>query len=93
MKSDSKVSKIGIYLLRKGLITQDQVNEVLSEQSKINDFTRSRFGRIAVNKGYITEHALNLAMMEKYESEKNYQKKMNKGSKKDGNSSYSFLKD
>jgi uncharacterized protein YtpQ (UPF0354 family) len=76
--------KIGKYLIQKGLINQKQVDEVLKEQIKKDTIFRNRFGRIAINKGFITEKMLNQAILEKYQTE-NQNKKKN-------NSSYSFLK-
>ena len=76
MKPHAKDTRIAKYLVIKGLLTEEQAKEILKEQSK--DPLRARFGRIAVQKGYITEKALNTAMMEKYQSEGDKEDKKDK---------------
>ncbi len=70
MSSSEKIIRMGEFMVKKNMLTQEQVNEIIKEQKKIKDFTRLRFGRIAINKGYMTENAVNKFMMEKYEEEK-----------------------
>jgi|GEM_PF-4697867 len=78
--------KIGKYLENKGLLKENQITTILKEQEKDKNksFLRKRFGRIAVDKGYITEKALNYAMMEKYQVEDDQVQKKD-------NPKYSFL--
>ena len=61
--------KIGKFLVNRGLLELPQVVNILKEQQKANAVMRMRFGRIAIDKGYITEKALNVAMLEKYQTE------------------------
>ena len=67
--------KIGKYLVTRGFLESKQVENVLKEQQKNKDALRTRFGRIAINKGYISEKNLNSAMLEKYQSEDEQKKK------------------
>jgi hypothetical protein len=57
--------RIGTYLVKKGLLTLDQANDVMREQSGKGGPDRERFGRIAVNKGYISEEVMTKAFLEK----------------------------
>jgi hypothetical protein len=66
VKKQKKQMRLATYLIQKKLLTVEQAKEVLSEQQgqqgkRIHDM----FGRLAVKKGYITESALNKAIVEK----------------------------
>lgn len=87
MSTHEKMTRMGDFLIRRNILTQEQVNEILAEQNKVHDFTRLRFGRIAVNKGYATEEEINKVMMEKYQAEK----KNNVNKKKKNDNPYPFL--
>jgi hypothetical protein len=65
VKNKTRLMRIGTYLVKKGLLTLDQANEIMREQSKRRGMSRERFGRIAVNKGYISEEAMTKAFLEK----------------------------
>ncbi len=64
-----KKMRIATYLIDKGLLTVEQAQEVMTEQEKKGGGLNDRFGRIAVNKGYITEKALNKAVTDKEREE------------------------
>lgn len=59
--------KFGTFLVENQYLTQDQAEEVLEAQkfSKMPGDFKERFGRIAVNKGYISEERLRRAFLDK----------------------------
>jgi hypothetical protein len=57
--------RLATYLIRKKLLTVEQAQEILSEQGKKEGRIHDMFGRLAVKKGYISEAALNKAIVEK----------------------------
>ena len=64
-----KKMRIATYLIDKGLLTVEQAQEVMTEQEKKGGGLKDRFGRIAVNKGYISEKVLNKAVTDKEREE------------------------
>ena len=64
-----KKMRIATYLVNEGFLSLEQAKIVMDEQKKMNGNFKNRFGRIAVNKGFINEHILNKALIqkEKYE--------------------------
>jgi hypothetical protein len=64
-----KKMKLASWLVSHSLMTVDQANEVMAEQGKQSGHIKDRFGRIAVQKGYISEAALNKACLEKEREE------------------------
>ncbi len=67
-----KKLKLASYLIKKGLLSVEQAQDVLQEQSHSNGPGREMFGRIAVRKGYISEKVLNRAVLEKEREEAGY---------------------
>ncbi len=67
-----KKLKLASYLISKGYITKEQAQEVIKEQEGKSGPLRERFGRIAVKKGFITESALNRAILQKEREEAGY---------------------
>jgi len=61
--------RIGTYMITKGLLTKRQAQEVLNEQATDGPGLRERFGRIAVRRGFVTEHQMNRAFLEKERDE------------------------
>lgn len=68
MSYDTKSMKIGTYLVYKGFLNVKQAKTVLSEQNQMKGI-KHRFGRIAIQKGYISENRLSEVMMTRYQSE------------------------
>ncbi len=62
--------KIGKYLVSKGLLSVEEEKTVAAIQQKMSPEERERFGKIAVEVGYIKESMLKEAMKEKREKEK-----------------------
>jgi hypothetical protein len=60
-----KKMKLATWLVSKKLITVEQAQKVMQEQETQKGNLRDRFGRIAVKKGFITEAALNKAILAK----------------------------
>ncbi len=58
-------TRLATYLIQKKLLTVEQAQEILSEQGQKGGRIHDMFGRLAVKKGYITEAALNKAIVEK----------------------------
>jgi hypothetical protein len=69
MKKKPK-KKIGKYLVSKGLLSIEEEKAVATIQEKLPPEERERFGKIAVEVGFIKEEALKKAMQEKREEEK-----------------------
>ena len=61
--------KLATWLVSHNLMTLDQANEVMREQKLQTGHIRDRFGRIAVNKGYIAEEVLTRAYLAKEREE------------------------
>ena len=53
------------WLVSHKLLTLDQAQDIMRAQKEQTGHIRDRFGRIAVNKGYISEEALTRAYLEK----------------------------
>jgi hypothetical protein len=64
-----KKMKIASWLISHNLLTVDQANVVLAEQQKQSGHVKERFGRIAVNLGFISEAQLNSAYLAKEREE------------------------
>ncbi len=64
-KRQKKQMRLATYLIEKKLLTVEQAQEILAEQSRAGGRIHDMFGRIAVKKGYITEAALNKAIVQK----------------------------
>ncbi len=64
-----KRMKLATWLVSHNLMTLDQANEVMREQKQQTGHIRDRFGRIAVNKGYIAEEVLTRAYLDKEREE------------------------
>lgn len=62
--------KIGKYLVSKGLLSIEEEKMVAAIQRKMKPAERERFGKIAVEVGFIKEEMLKKAMREKREKEK-----------------------
>ncbi len=60
-----KKMKLASWLVSKKLITVEQAQKVMQEQETQKGSLKDRFGRIAVKKGFITEAALNKAILAK----------------------------
>ena len=63
-----KIMKLASWLVSKKLLTVEQAQKVMQEQEKQKGI-HDRFGRIAVNLGFITEAQLNRAVMAKEKDE------------------------
>ncbi len=61
--------KIGSYLVSRGLISVEQAKKIKLIQEKLGPDKSERFGRIAVEVGFIKESELKQAMREKHELE------------------------
>jgi hypothetical protein len=61
--------KIASYLIEKGLLTVKQAKIIMEIQNNMHKIEKQRFGRIAVNQGFIKENVLNKAMLEKERQE------------------------
>lgn len=72
MNKKVKLMKIGSYLIKNGFLTVDQAKVVMAEQAKSGGPQKARFGRIAVNLGYISENVLNKAVLQKERQEFGY---------------------
>jgi hypothetical protein len=65
-KKQKKNMRLATYLIQRGLLTVPQAKEILAEQQGQQEKRiHEMFGRLAVKKGYLTEAALNKAMVEK----------------------------
>ena len=64
-----KKMKLASWLVSHHLITLDQANDVMKHQGTQSGHIKDRFGRIAVNMGYISEAALNKACLQKEREE------------------------
>jgi len=64
-----KKMKLATWLVSHKLLSVDQANEVMTEWEKQTGHIKERFGRIAVNKGFITEAQLNAACLDKERDE------------------------
>jgi hypothetical protein len=64
-----KKMKLASWLVSRNLMTIDQANDVIAEQGRQAGRIKDRFGRIAVQKGYITEATLNKACLDKERDE------------------------
>jgi hypothetical protein len=64
-----KKMKLASWLVAHSLMTLDQANTVIAEQAKQTGHIKDRFGRIAVNMGFITEAQLNKAALDKEREE------------------------
>jgi type IV pilus assembly protein PilB len=62
--SEKKI-QLGELLLKRGIITAEQIEDVLAEQSKMGH--RKLFGEILVDKGYCTENQISSALAEVYD--------------------------
>ena len=60
-----KKMKLATWLVSKKLLTVEQAQKVMREQETQAGSLKDRFGRIAVKKGFITEAALNKAILAK----------------------------
>ena len=61
--SESKI-QLGELLLKRGIITAEQIEDVLAEQNKKGH--RKLFGELLVEKGYCTENQIASALAEVY---------------------------
>jgi len=61
--------KLASWLISRNLLTVEQANAVMEKQKKQDGHIKDRFGRIAVNMGFITEAQLNHACLEKERDE------------------------
>ncbi len=64
-----KRMRLATWLVSHNLMTLDQAHDVMREQKQQTGHIRERFGRIAVNKGYISEEALTRAYLAKEREE------------------------
>jgi hypothetical protein len=64
-----KRMRLATWLVSHKLMTLDQAHEVMREQREQTGQIRDRFGRIAVNKGYISEDVLTRAYLAKEREE------------------------
>ncbi len=64
-----KKMKLATWLVSKKLITIEQAQAVMQEQETQKGSLKDRFGRIAVKRGFITEAALNKAILAKDKDE------------------------
>ena len=64
-----KRMRLATWLVSHHLLTLDQAHDVMRAQKEQTGTIRERFGRIAVNKGYISEEALTRAYLEKEREE------------------------
>jgi hypothetical protein len=64
-----KKMKLASWLISRNLITVEQANAVMEEQKQQGGHIKERFGRIAVNLGFITEAQLNKACLDKERDE------------------------
>jgi hypothetical protein len=60
-----KKMKLATWLVSKKLLTVEQAQKVMREQEIQTGNLKDRFGRIAVKMGFITEAALNKAILAK----------------------------
>ncbi|MBN2739203.1 MAG: hypothetical protein JXR70_19650 [Spirochaetales bacterium] len=54
--------KIGTYLVEKNILSNSQVNSILRETNRKG--IRKLFGRIAIDKGFASESAINSALLD-----------------------------
>jgi hypothetical protein len=64
-----KKMKLATWLVSKKLLTVEQAQKVMREQEIQTGNLKDRFGRIAVKMGFITEAALNTAILAKDKNE------------------------
>jgi hypothetical protein len=64
-----KKMKLATWLVSKKLLTVEQAQKVMREQEIQTGNLKDRFGRIAVKMGFITEAALNKAILAKDKDE------------------------
>jgi hypothetical protein len=68
-----EIMKLGTYLVQKGLLTQEQAQEALEEQQRRSsenpELLGPRFGRVAIDLGYISERPLERAFLDKTQEE------------------------
>jgi hypothetical protein len=64
-----KKMKLASWLISRNLMTVEQASAVMEEQKKQGGHIKDRFGRIAINMGFITEAQLNRACLEKERDE------------------------
>lgn len=69
MAKKAKHMKLATYLIQNGYLTVEQAQEVMQAQETSKKKKKERFGRIAVNKGFISEQRLNHAVLEKEREE------------------------
>ncbi len=67
-----KRMRLATWLISHKLLTLDQAHEVMRLQREQTGQIRDRFGRIAVNKGFISEEALTKAYLDKEREEAQY---------------------
>ncbi len=67
-----KRMRLATWLVSHNLLTLDQAHEVMRLQREQTGHIRDRFGRIAVNKGFISEEALTKAYLDKEREEAQY---------------------
>lgn len=60
-----KKMRIATYLVNEGYLSLKQAKIIMDEQKKMKGNFKNRFGRIAVNKGFISENILNKVLMQK----------------------------
>ena len=61
--------RLATWLVSHNLMTLDQARDVMREQREQTGHIHDRFGRIAVNKGYISEDTLRRAYLAKEREE------------------------
>ena len=64
-----KKMRIGSYMVKNGFLTLEQAQMILQTQQKSESMHKERFGRIAVNLGYISEKVLNKIVLQKEKQE------------------------
>ena len=67
--------KIATYLIKNGYLSQDQAEKIIRIQQQMGSGIKDRFGRIAINEGYISEKMLNKALLQKERGEFGYKQK------------------
>ncbi len=67
-----KRMRLATWLISHNLITLAQAHEVMRLQRKQTGHIHDRFGRIAVNQGYISEETLTRAYLDKEREEAQY---------------------
>jgi len=64
-----KKMKIATYLVKEGYISLNQANKIIEIQKGMPSSRRQRFGRIAINNGFIAENILNKVLLKKEKKE------------------------